>query len=373
MTSVMPDEASADVPLRVLSEDGRADPDVDPRLPPEVLQRLHREMLLLRRLDERLTAMQRQGRIGSHTASSGQEAVPVAAAMVVRSSDWIFPGFREGGAMLVRGFPLRRYLAQVFGTRDDVLRGRQMPGHQSAREANHVSWSSCVGNQLSHAVGAAWAARRRGDDVATLAFFGDGATSSPDFHAALNFAAVLSVPCVFICQNNQYAASTPLTRQTAAASIAIKGRAYAVPGLRIDGNDVLAVYRGIEQALAAARSGAGPRLIEAVTYRLGSHSTADDPTRYRTEAEVDEWRKLDPLTRLEAHLRLLGLFDDVTSSRLEEEVRSVLDEAIELAEGQPPPDLGSLFEDVFARIPWHLAEQREQALANPARELPRRA
>jgi pyruvate dehydrogenase E1 component alpha subunit/2-oxoisovalerate dehydrogenase E1 component alpha subunit len=353
--------------VRVLSEDGRADPETDPCLPPERLQQVYREMLLLRRLDEKLVVLQRQGRIGAHSSAIGQEAVPVATALVSRRSDWVFPALREAGAMLVRGFPLRRYLAQVFGTHDDVQRGRQMPGHQSSREANHVSWSSCVGTQLSHAVGVSWAGRRRGDDLVAIAFLGDGAASSPDFHAALNFAAVLSVPCLFVCQNNQYAASTAFERQTAAASIAAKGRAYAVPAVRVDGNDVLAVYRVLCDALDACRSGGGPRLIEAITYRLGPPSTSDDPTRHRPEPEVAQWAHRDPLLRFEEYLRVSNLLDDAGAETVDEEIKLLIQEALAAVEGQPRPDRRTLFDDVFERLPWHLAEQREELLRVPAR------
>lgn len=348
--------------MRVLLGEGRVDADRCPSLSTSQLLALHREMVLLRRLDERLTALTRQGRVGSHASAAGQEAVPVAAALAARKTDWVFPAFREGGTMLLRGFPLARYLAQVFGTRDDVLKGRQMPGHQSSREVRQVSWSSAVGTQLAHAVGAAWAARYRHDDMVTLAFFGDGAASSPDFHSALNFAAVLGVPCVFVCQNNQYAVSTPFHRQTAAASVAIKGQAYAVPAVRVDGNDVLAVYHVLESALGRARAGGGPQLVEAVTYRMGPHSTSDDPTRYRPQAEADAWAEQCPVRRLEAHLRRRELVDDTVLVALEADVAATINLAIEQAERQPRPEATTLFDDVYERLPWHLGEQRSELL-----------
>ncbi len=362
----MVDDPTSLEPFSILSWDGRIDPERDPGFPPDLLQRVFREMLFLRRLDERLTILHRQGQIGAHASTKGQEAVPVAAAVAARDSDWVFPAFRESGLALVRGFPLHRYLAQVFGTRDDVLLGRQMPGHQSSRDVRCVSWSSCTGTQLPHAVGAAWAARRRGDDMVVLAFLGDGATSSPDFHSALNFAAVLEAPCVFVCQNNQYATSTPVARQTAAESIAIKGRAYAVPARRVDGNDVLAVYRTLADALDECRAGGGPRLVEAVTYRLGSASTRDDPTRYRTEAEVERWARSEPLSRFEAYLRATGQLQSTQLAELEATVRRSIDEAVALAAEQSPPEVATLFDHVFARLPWHLEEQREQLLRSPA-------
>ena len=362
----MTDDTTTPPLFQILSPEGRVAPDSPLPLEAEQLERAYREMLLLRRLDERLTALQRQGRIGAHLSTLGQEVVPVAAALVTRQTDWVFPAFRETGVSLVRGFPLWRYLAQVFGTRDDIQCGRQMPGHQSSRGVNQVAWSSCVGTQLPHAVGAAWAARRRGDDMVSLAFLGDGATSSGDFHAALNFAAVLGAPCVFVCQNNQYAVSTAFDRQTAAGSIAIKGRAYAVPAERVDGNDVLAVCQVLEATVNACRKGGGPYLVEAVTYRLGAHSTSDDPTRYRSAAEVAEWTRLDPLTRFESYLRRCGRVDDGRLAEWEGWVKQTIDEVVSAVEVQPRPDRRTLFDDVFARLPWHLAEQRAELLGVPA-------
>ncbi|MEO6598524.1 MAG: thiamine pyrophosphate-dependent dehydrogenase E1 component subunit alpha, partial [Polyangiaceae bacterium] len=202
----------------------------------------YRALRRIRLLDERMQALQRQGRIGFYGTCSGQEAVPVALGFALRHSDWLFPALRESSVLLVRGFPLVQYLAQVFGSEQDVLRGRQMPSHMSGRSGNVVSWSSCIGTQLTHAVGAAWAAKLRHEDSVTVGCMGDGATSSADFHSALNFAQVFRVPCVFVCQNNHWAISTPAARQSNTATFAERALCYAMPAERVDGNDVVALY-----------------------------------------------------------------------------------------------------------------------------------
>lgn len=252
---------------------------------------LYRHMRRIRLLDERMSALQRQGRIGFHGSCTGQEAVPVGVGFALRKGDWIFPALRESCVMLVRGFPLARYVAQDFGCSLDLTKGRQMPSHQSARSVRVVSWSSCIATQLPQAVGMALAARKSGKSDIALAFLGDGATSHPDFHAALNFAGVFRAPCVFVCQNNHFAISVPVEKQSANPRLFEKAAAYAVPGLRVDGNDVEAVFSAVEQAAEQARTGLGPTLIECVTYRMGPHSSSDDPSRYRNEADVASWAR----------------------------------------------------------------------------------
>jgi len=346
--------------LSVLRDDDTADPATDPKLPAEQVLRMYREMRRLRMLDDRMTALQRQGRVGFYGAARGQEAVPVATGFAVRPDDWVFPALREQGVMLVRGFPLRTFVAQIFGNSGDVLKGRQMPSHHSARAVGQVSWSSCVGTQLPHAVGAAWAMRARKTGAVAVAFLGDGATSHGDFHTAMNFAGVWRVPCVLICQNNQWAISVPVQRQTASRTIAIKGRAYGIPGVRVDGNDVLATYAVAHAAVERARSGDGPTLIEAVTYRLGAHSTSDDPSRYRSEAEVAAWMAKDPLERLRRHLTRLGVLSDRTEPELHESIGADIEAAIDAVEALPAPRLETLVEDVYAEIPWHLRQELEE-------------
>jgi pyruvate dehydrogenase E1 component alpha subunit len=322
--------------------------------------RMYRDMRFLRLLDSRMIALQRQGRIGFYGSCTGQEAVVVGAAWAIEREDWVFPALRESGIMLLRGFPLARYLAQLFGNAADVLKGRQMPSHMSGKQVHQVSWSSAIGTQLPHAVGAAWAARMKGDRTIMLAFLGDGATSSPDFHAAMNFAGVFGVPCVFVCQNNHWSVSTPSGRQTASKTIAVKARAYGMPGFRVDGNDVLAVHRAVKDACARARGGHGPTLIEAVTYRMGAHSTSDDPTRYQSPEELEAWRRKDPIDRLGRLLFRIGLLDGELIARDDVEANGQIDSALREAEGHGPPSQLSLFEDVYQALPWNLREQYQE-------------
>ncbi|HEY8042164.1 MAG TPA: thiamine pyrophosphate-dependent dehydrogenase E1 component subunit alpha [Polyangiaceae bacterium] len=346
--------------LRVLNDDGSADPATDPELPGETLLRAYREMRRLRLLDARMILLQRQGRVGFYGAAQGQEAVPIATGLAVGSDDWVFPALREQSVMLVRGFPLRAFVAQVFGNGGDVLKGRQMPSHQSGRAVHQVSWSSCIGPQLPQAVGAAWAMRARKSGAAAVAFCGDGATSQGDFHVAMNFAAVWKAPCVIVCQNNHWSISVPTEKQTASRTIAVKARAYGMPGVRVDGNDLLAVHKVMSEALARARAGEGPTFVEALTYRMGAHSTSDDPTRYRSQDEVDAWARKDPLDRLRKHLGHLGLVSEAGDAALDGELTAEIAAAVDEVERMAPPARASLVEDVYAELPWHLREQLEQ-------------
>src|SRR5437762_4177142 len=336
-----------------------------PPLPREVLLRLYREMVRLRTLDERMMTLQRQGRVGFYGACTGQEAATLASAIALEASDWIFPALREGGAMLLRGFPLVPYLCQIFGNSGDETKGRQMPSHMASKSVNQVSWSSCIGTQLPQAVGAAMAARIKGDRTVIAGYMGDGATSEGDFHVAMNFAGVFRPPVVFVCQNNHWAISVPTAKQTASESIAVKADAYGFPGVKVDGNDAVAVYAAMKEAVDRARAGGGPTLLECETYRIGAHSSSDDPTRYRDEREVELWRKRDPIVRLRARLDA----EDRKSTRLNSSHRArVLDEvnaAIAEAERKPDPPREGLFDDVYSNLPWFLREQRDELLASP--------
>src|SRR2546422_4267031 len=336
-----------------------------PPIPREVLLRLYREMVRLRTLDERMMTLQRQGRVGFYGACTGQEAATLASAIALEASDWIFPALREGGAMLLRGFPLVPYLCQVFGNSGDETKGRQMPSHMASRSVNQVSWSSCIASQLPQAVGAAMAARLKGDRTVVAAYLGDGATSTGDFHVALNFAGVFKPPVVFICQNNHWAISVPTQKQTASESIAVKSVAYGFPGVKVDGNDTVAVYRAVKEAVDRARSGGGPTLGECETYRIGAHSSSDEPTRYRDEREVEQWKKRDPLELLRSRLQAWGLWTARRGGELRAQVLEGVNGAIAEAEKKPDPPRESLFDDVYANVPWSLREQREELLASP--------
>ncbi len=344
----------------VLKDDGTTDAANDPKLPKEVVLRGYREMRRLRLIDARMIILQRQGRVGFYGACTGQEAVPIATGLVLAKNDWVFPALREQSVMLVRGFPLTQFIAQVFGNSGDVLKGRQMPSHHSGRSVQQVSWSSNIGPQIAQAVGTAWAMKMKKDPSVAIGFCGDGATSQPDFHNAMNFAAVFKTPSVILCQNNHWSISVPTARQTASRTIAIKGRAYGVPSVRVDGNDLLAVHAVLAEAVARARAGEGPTFIEALTYRIGAHSTSDDPTRYRSDAEVEVWKKKDPLDRLRRYVVKQGWASDESDKTLDEELTKEIAAAVNAVEALPPPDRASMFEDVYAEKTWNLREQQEE-------------
>jgi pyruvate dehydrogenase E1 component alpha subunit len=349
----------------VLREDGSADPERDPHIAADVLLSAYRHMRRLRMLDARMIVLQRQGRVGFYGACTGQEAVPIATGLVCKESDWVFPALREQSVMLVRGFPLREFVAQVFGNSGDLLKGRQMPSHQSGKQVHQVSWSSCIGPQIPQAVGAAMAMKAKKSGGVAFGFTGDGATSQPDFHAALTFAGRFTAPAVIVCQNNHWSISVPTARQTASRTIAVKGRSYGVPSVRVDGNDVLAMIKVLGDAAARARRGEGATFVEAVTYRIGAHSTSDDPTRYRSDAEVESWKKKDPVDRLAKHLRRAGAIDQAFEQRLDEELTAEMAEVIKEVEAMPPPPRASLFEDVYAELPWNLVEQQAYLATMP--------
>ena len=343
--------------VQVLDEHGHANPAKLPKLSNEALARMYEGMLLSRMLDEQLLPLQRQGRIGHYFEARGQEAGPIAGAEAILKTDYFVQGLREGAAAVYRGLPLAKYIAQILGTSHDAGRGRQMPCHVGSAEVRHVSTSSAVASQIPHAVGIAWAAKIRKDSTVALCFFGDGATSEDDFHAGLNFAGVYKAPVVFVCQNNQWAISTKVAAQTQSETLAVKGLAYAVPSLRVDGNDVLAMYSAIKAAVDTARAGGGPSFIEAVTYRLGAHSSADDPAHYRDKAEHEAWQKRDPLLRFATWLEAQKILSSEEQAALRSRIGEAIRTAIASEEAAGPPPLSSLFEDVFARPTWLLEEQ----------------
>ena len=348
--------------LRVLDDDGAADPATDPRLPDDVLRRAYRELQRLRLLDARMTTWQRQGRVGSYDACEGREAVPVGAALALKDgdeADWVFPALREQSVMLVRGFPLRAFVAQLFGNAGGVLEGRPMPSHPSGRAVHQVSGSPCVGSQLPQAVGAAWAMRARKTSAAAVAFLGESATSQGDFHAAMTFAGVWKVPCVLICENERGSIRGSADRQTASRTLAVKARAYGLPGVRVDGGDVLAIFKVVSEALARARSGGGATFVEAVTYRTGPHWASDDPTRYPPKTEPDGGARKDPLDRLQKHLVRRGLATPASDEGLQRELAAEIEAAFDDVERVAPPQRESLFADVYSEMPWHLRDQLE--------------
>jgi len=360
-----PLDTLADDVVRVLRDDGTLDPAFDPGLSAAEVAGLYRAMLRTRMLDERLTAIQRQGRIGFHIGSHGEEAAILGSAYALREQDWLFPCYREFGGALLRGFPLQRYVDNMFGNQNDPAKGRQMPDHYCFRAAKVTSVSSPIGTQITQAVGFAWAAKIRHEDVAAIVYFGDGATSSSEFHNGMNFAGVFKAPVVLFCRNNGWAISVPTERQTASAGFAVKGEAYGVPGVRVDGNDLFAVIKVTRDAVARAARGEGPTMIEALTYRISGHSTSDDPRAYRPEAGLDPWKRLDPIARVRRHLERTQGWSEARDKEIEAEVDAELRAAVAVAEKTPPPSIDSLFDDVYGELPWHLVEQREQLRNGP--------
>ncbi len=360
-----PDDVRAPDVVRVLRDDGSLDPAHDPGLSVDEVVFLYRAMLRARLLDERLVLLQRQGRIGFHIGCLGEEASILGSAYAMRENDWIFPCYREFAAALLRGMPLQRYIDNMFGNANDPVKGRQMPDHICWKKGKFTSVSSPIGTQITQAVGFAWAAKLKKDDLATLVYFGDGATSSNEFHNGMNFAGVFKTPVVFLCRNNGWAISVPTERQTASRTFAEKGVAYGIPGIRVDGNDLFAMVKVTRDAVAKAARGEGSTLIEALTYRLSGHSTSDDPKAYRPEAGMDPWRRLDPIPRVRAYLVRLGALTATQDAEIEAEVDAELKAAIVEAEKTPPPALETMFEDVFGELPWHLVEQRDELLHGP--------
>jgi 2-oxoisovalerate dehydrogenase E1 component alpha subunit len=319
---------------------------------PELLRTAYRWMVLGRTIDTHLQVLQRQGRLDFLGAAPGHEAVNVAAGLASTREDWVFPGLREQLIALVRGHALPSYVHHLFSDAKDPAVGRNVPGHPTAREVHYVSMSSVIGTQLTQAVGLAYAQKLKADTGATLVFFGDGATSSNDFHAGLNFAGVFQVPVVFCCVNNQWAISLPVSRQTAAASLASKASAYGLPGRQVDGTDFIASYRALADALKQARKGEGPALLEFIVYRMTPPSEIEDPVRYQPADWMVRAARLDPVVRLLSWLQAHGRLTDEERVRWQADADHEVRSAIELAEGTPPPPAQSVTEDVYASQPY---------------------
>jgi 2-oxoisovalerate dehydrogenase E1 component alpha subunit len=343
---------------RILDDEGRViHPDREPTIPPADLRRMLEIMLQVRFVDERLLKLQRQGRIGFYLTATGEEATHVGPTWALRPTDWIYSSYREIGAAFFRGFPLRPFLCQLFGNAEDPIKGRQMPVHHSARAFNFASISSPVGTQIPQAVGTAMAARIAGRDDIALTYFGDGATSTGAFHVACNFAAVRKAPCVFICRNNGWAISAPKSVQTTTPTFAQRARGYGMPGVLVDGNDVLALVVATAEAAARARRGDGPTLIEARTYRRGAHSSSDDPSVYRDPSEPREWEARDPIMRFRAYLTGKHLWSEADEAKFRGDFEEGFTSLLAEVEKIPPPAHRTMFEDVYSTPPWHLREQ----------------
>ena len=337
-----------------LHEDGSVDPSHAGALSDELAVALYEQMVLARELDERLIVLQQEGHIGSHSSAIGEEAAIVGAAAAMRDEDWLFLASREIAASLWRGTPIGECAHHLFGTARSRGKGRGVHAPPFWKPARVASVSPLSGTQIPHAVGVAWAARLRKEDVTALVFFGEGATSSGDFHAALNFAGVTRAPVIAVCRNNGWATSTPASRQTASPGFAVKAVAYGLRGVRVDGGDVVAVFSVVRDARARASAGQGGTLIEAVTTPRQAGDAEQEP---RAEAA---WSDRDPIARMRRHLQARGLSSAESDERLFAEVRADVERAIAEARAAEAPSGASMFDDVYADLPWHLREQRQE-------------
>ena len=325
------------------------------------LKTIYKLMILTRTADAQAVSLQRQGRISFYVSCEGEEASEVASAFALKSEDWSFIDYRASGVVLTRGLDLIRFFSHLMGNTGDDQRGRSMPSHWGSKKLNIVTPSSPICTQLPHSVGVGLGAKFRGDRIATIAYFGDGGTSSNDFHSALNFAGVFDAPCVFFCRNNGYAISVPIDRQTATRVLADKASAYSIEGVRVDGNDPIAVYAATSRALEKARNGGGPTLIEAVTYRLGAHSTSDDPKNYRDQKELESWRAKDPLITFRNFLTSEGIWNEESEQNTRKWAINLVKDAVAKAEAKPPIEPEDIVREVYSEIPWNLEKQLSEA------------
>ena len=348
--------------VQILKEDGTiAEKMRAPVTSKKKLMKWYRDMVMVQTLDEKGLQLQRQGRIGFHIPTTGQEAhIGVAAAL--EDSDWIFPAYREHGCAIYRGLDIQGFIHQIFANGSDVQKGRRLPGLFGEKNVNFVNPSAPIGTQIIHAAGAGFASKYLKDKTVTAVFFGDGATSSNDFHSGMNFAAVFKTPTIFVCQNNQWAISVPLSKQTVVQDLYHKGASYGIPSVQVDGNDVFALYSETRKAAKRGREGKGPTYIEAVTYRLGPHTSSDDPTRYRKEEDVEKWRAQAPVERFKKYLISQEILSEKEDKLLRDEYSETVLEYITEAEETAPPDIKTLFTDVYSEMYWHLKEQLEDAM-----------
>ena len=340
--------------LQILNHEGKiVAPKLDPKLKKEDLICLYQGMMFSRLADEKALKLQRQGRMGTFAPVKGQEAAQVGSCYALTKEDWVLPSFRELAALIARGLPLSAYYLNNMGNE---------AGNKTPEDNNYLPVSIPVGTHLLHAVGIGLAAKLKGDKIVSLVFFGDGATSEGDFHEAMNLAGVWQTATIFLCQNNQYAISTPRSKQSRSETIAQKAIAYGFPGIQVDGNDPLAMYVAVKEAAKRARQGKGPTLIEAYTYRLGDHTTADDASIYRSAKELKQWEKKDPLLRMRKYLENKRIWDQKAEAKLIASLTKQIEQAVQDAESKRarPEDI---FDYLYAELTPELAEQKAELLA----------
>lgn len=346
--------------ISYLNTNGELSADCKIQIPHDVLIKAYKMMLLTRHVDERMITLQRQGTISFALSSLGEEACSVASAAALSINDWLYPQYRECGVMFWRGFTPQEYVHHMFCNKEDLIKGRQMPNHFGSRKLNVVQVSSPIGTQIPHAAGCAYAMKLQKEDAIALAYFGEGATSEGDFHVGLNFAAVRKAPAIFFCRNNGFAISTPASRQFTSDGVAPQAIGRNIKTYRVDGNDFFAIYETVQKAREICTKGDGPVFIEAMTYRLGAHSTSDDPSVYRQEADVEKNRLICPILRLGLYLEKNKLWDKKNEEEYLQEIKDEVTKAIQVAKETGRPALHSLVEDVYFEVPEKLEAQYEQ-------------
>jgi len=337
--------------LQILDENGNCDEPLMPKLSGEEIKKMYEMLVLVRVFDQKAFNMQRQGRLGTYIQFKGQEACQIGSAAVMEDKDWVFPMYRNSGLLIARKHPIVQILQYWNGDE----RGMTSPDN-----VNNFPIAIPVGTHLIHAAGAAWAAKLKGTKQIAIAYFGEGASSKGDFHEAMNFAGVFNVPCVFICENNQYAISVPRPKQTHSETIAQKAIAYGIEGIQVDGMDIFAVYKSTKDAVEKARAGKGPTLIEMFTYRLCDHSTSDDASRYRSKEEFEAWMKKDSIERLEKYMRKKGLLDDNYKQKVLEQSQQIIEKAVTEFEKLAPPEPKDMFRYVYAEMTPQQKEEMEE-------------
>lgn len=351
-----------DIPmLQILQADGTPHKDAEmPDIDQETATKMYKTMQYIRVLDDRMIAAQRQGRISFYLACTGEEAAAVGSAAALEPQDLIMSQYREQGALAYRGYTTEQFMNQMFSNEKEPNKGRQMPIHYGAKELNFMTISSPLGTQIPQASGYAYGQKMAGEDAITICYFGEGAASEGDFHAGLNMAAVLNCPVIFFCRNNGYAISTPAEEQFAGDGIASRGIGYGVKTIRVDGNDIMAVYAATKKAREIALAENCPVLIEAMTYRLAAHSTSDDPTGYRSRDEEDKWRAKDPINRLGNWMTEKGWLDKDEDAKFVEKMRQEVLQELKRVEQVPICAIEEIIEDVYDTPPWHLKQQLKE-------------
>lgn len=342
--------------VQILSPNGELVQNKDLRIDKSLLIQMYKNMVRIRSFDRKSINLQRQGRMGTYAPFEGQEASQVGSAMALETQDWLFPTYRDHGAMITHGQPMENIFLYWMG---------HVEGSKCPPDKRILPQSVPIATQTIHAVGTAWASKLKGESVASIAYFGDGATSEGDFHEAMNFANVFKVPAIFFCQNNGYAISTSFYKQSASRTIFQRAAAYDMTGVRVDGNDVLAVWSVVTEARQRALQGLGPTLIEAVTFRYGAHTTADDPKKYRDqEGLAKQWRmNRDPINRLSLYLRKQSMWDEQAEKEWQREVDEEIANALQHAVNFPKAKPNEMFNHVYAEKPWNIREQEDELLS----------